>query len=66
MESNSFQNFVELKRVFGSADYVKPHVVFNISGNKHRLIGVVNYELGAVTVKDVLTHAEYDKGTWRR
>ena len=66
MESNDFRNSVELKRVFGSADYVKPCVVFNISGNKYRLIGVVNYELGAVYVKIVLTHAEYDKGAWRR
>jgi mRNA interferase HigB len=66
MESNSFKNFVELKNTFGSVDYLKPHVVFNISGTKYRLIGVVNYELGTVAVKDVLTHPEYDRGTWRK
>ena len=66
MESNSFQNFAELKRMFGSADYVRPCVVFNISGNKYRLIAVINYELGNVHVQDVLTHAEYDKEKWRQ
>lgn len=66
MESNSFRHFAELKRVFGSADYVRPRVVFNVSGNKYRLITVINYELGNVHIQDVLTHAEYDKGKWRQ
>ncbi|MBI4677052.1 MAG: type II toxin-antitoxin system HigB family toxin [Elusimicrobia bacterium] len=66
MESNGFQNFVELRRAFGSVDYVSPHAVFNISGNKYRLIGVVNYGLQTVAIKHVLTHAEYDRGAWRK
>ena len=66
MEANGFQNPVELKRVFGSADYVKPYTVFNVGGNKYRLIGSVDYELGTVFIENVLTHAEYDKGKWRR
>ena len=65
MESNSFKSFVELKRVFGSADYVKPHTVFNIGGNKYRLISLVDYELRAVSIEHVLTHPEYGKGRWR-
>lgn len=65
MESNSFNNFVELKRGFGSADYVKPYVVFNIAGNKYRLISLMDYELGRVFIESILTHAEYDKEKWR-
>ena len=61
-----FKHFVDLKQSFGTADYVKPHTVFDISGNKYRLIAVLNYKLGIAGVKSVLTHAEYDQGQWRK
>jgi mRNA interferase HigB len=66
MESNSFKHFVELKKTFGSADQVKPYTVFDISGNKYRLIAVVNYALQSVSIECVLTHAQYDEGRWRK
>jgi mRNA interferase HigB len=66
MESNSFKHFVALKKAFGSADRVKPHTVFDISGNKYRLIAVVDYALQSVSIECVLTHAEYDEGRWRK
>ena len=65
IESNIFKQWTELKKTFGSADYVKPHTVFDISGNKYRLVAVVDYALQAVAVEHVLTHNEYDKGRWR-
>ncbi|MGH7826263.1 MAG: type II toxin-antitoxin system HigB family toxin [Candidatus Binatia bacterium] len=66
MESNSFNHFVGLKKTFGSADQVKPHTVFNISGNKYRLIAVVDYALQSVSIECVLMHSEYDEGRWRK
>ena len=66
MESNSFKHFVELKKAFGSADQVKPHTVFDISGNKYRLIAVVDYAFQSASIECVLTHAEYGKGRWRK
>jgi mRNA interferase HigB len=66
MELNSFNHFVELKKTFGSADQVKPHTVFNISGNKYRLITVVDYALQSISIECVLTHAKYDKGRWKK
>lgn len=65
MESNSFKHFVELKKTFGSADQVMPHTVFNISGNKCRLIAVVDYALQTVSIECVLTNSEYDGGCWK-
>lgn len=66
MEPNNFKNFVDLKRTFGSADYVRPYVAFNIAGNKCRLIALVDYELEMASIEHVLTHAEYDRGRWRQ
>ncbi|MBZ0170379.1 mRNA interferase HigB [Candidatus Methylomirabilis lanthanidiphila] len=65
-ESNSFKHFVDLKKTFGSADQVKPHTVFDISGNKYRLIAVVDYTIQSVSIECVLTHAVYDEGRWRK
>lgn len=65
-EAAAFRHFVELKKAFGSADFVPPHTVFDIAGNKYRLIAVVNYALQIVSIVKVMTHAEYEKGRWRR
>jgi mRNA interferase HigB len=40
-------------------------VVFNIGGNKYRLIAAVHFNRRKVYVRHVLTHAEYDKGKWK-
>jgi mRNA interferase HigB len=58
-------NFNELRAVFGSVDYVAPFTIFNIGGNKFRLITVVNYSSDSVFIRWMLTHAEYDKWTKR-
>ena len=66
MRLNNYKHFNELKQTFGSADYVKPYTVFNISGNKYRLISLITYAAATVGVQNVLTHTEYDKGKWRK
>jgi len=40
--------------------------VFNIGGNKYRLIARIRYDFRLVNVRAVLTHDEYDKGGWRQ
>jgi mRNA interferase HigB len=56
----------ELKQVYHSADLVGCRTVFNIAGNKYRLIARVNYQSQRVFVLYLLTHAEYDKGAWKQ
>jgi mRNA interferase HigB len=56
----------ELKLVYPSADLVGRRTVFNIAGNKYRLITRVNYESQRVFVLFILTHAEYDRGAWKQ
>jgi mRNA interferase HigB len=61
----TWQNLVELKQAFPSADLVNNFTVFNIGGNKYRLIVYVDYEDAIVFIRHILTHAEYDKDNWK-
>lgn len=54
----------EMKQVYGNADPVGRRTVFNIAGNKYRLIARVNYQTQRVFVLYLLTHPEYDRGDW--
>lgn len=60
-----WNNFVELRDVFPSADQVQNLTVFNIGGNKYRLIALIDYKYQKVFIRCVLTHAEYDKEDWK-
>lgn len=44
----------------------KTYTVFNICGNKFRLIVKIEYKHQKVFIKHVLTHAEYNKGEWKK
>lgn len=54
----------DLTQLFGSVDFVPPeYTVFDIGGNKYRLITFVSYSAQRVYIKHVLTHQEYDLWT---
>ena len=61
----TWQTPVELKQIYHNADLVGRRTVFNIAGNKYRLIARVNYQTQRVFVLHILTHAEYERGGWR-
>ena len=65
IEKNTFRNWGELKRAFNTVDKVGDLCVFNIGGNKYRLIAHVRLERQIVYVEDVLTHKQYDQGEWK-
>jgi mRNA interferase HigB len=62
---NDFSNLAELRRIFPSADSVGKLTVFNIGGNKVRLIAAIHYNRKKIYIRAVLTHAEYDEGKWK-
>ncbi len=66
VEKTNFTNLVELQQVFPSADLVGNFIIFNIGGNKYRLIAYVDFEFQKVFIRHVLTHVEYDKEKWKR
>ena len=65
IERGAFGNFAELRATFVSADKVGERYVFNIGGNKFRLVAGVDFGRGMLWVKAVLTHGEYDRGAWK-
>ncbi|MBF0523724.1 MAG: type II toxin-antitoxin system HigB family toxin [Deltaproteobacteria bacterium] len=65
MKAGTFKNFIELRLLFPAVDRVGKLTVFNIGGNKVRLIVAVHYHTQRVYIRHVLTHAEYDLGYWR-
>jgi|APSaa5957512535_1039671.scaffolds.fasta_scaffold130083_3 hypothetical protein len=47
--------------IFVAADIVGERTVFNIGGNKYRLVALIDYELHGVLIRFVGTHKEYDR-----
>jgi mRNA interferase HigB len=60
-----WNNFADVRNTFPAADLVGRFVVFDIGGNKFRLIAVIHYNRRKLYVRHVLTHAEYDKEKWK-
>ncbi|MBS1259244.1 MAG: mRNA interferase HigB [Candidatus Scalindua arabica] len=66
MQKSTFGNFNELRAAFPTADKVGDLVVFNIGGNKYRLIVSVHFNRSKVYIRNILTHREYDKEDWKQ
>lgn len=57
-----FRSSNQIKEIFGSADYVKSGIIiFNICGNKYRLIAKFNYSKHLIFILFIGTHKQYDK-----
>ena len=65
VEQGSFGNFADLRAVVPAVDKVGERYVFNIGGNKVRLVAGVDFAHRRVFIKAVLTHGEYDKERWK-
>jgi mRNA interferase HigB len=65
IEKNRFDTWAALKAAFNTVDKVGDLVVFNVGGNKYRLIAHIRFEKQIVYIKAVLTHTEYDRGAWK-
>ena len=65
MKRNNFASIAEIRGVFPAADKVGKLTVFNIGGNKIRLIAAIHYNRRKIYIRAVLTHKEYNDGKWR-
>ena len=55
----------DVRSTFPSADQVGKYTVFNIGGNKYRLITVIHFNQGKIYVRHIMTHKDYARGSWK-
>ena len=60
-----WKNLTEVRSDFPHADLAGVCTIFNIGGNKYRLIAKIYYPNKKILIRFVLTHKEYDKKTYR-
>lgn len=65
VKAANWQNLAEVQQTYKTAEAVGNFTVFNIKGNRYRLIVSINYQKQIIYFKYFLTHAEYDKDTWK-
>lgn len=65
VKKNQFAHFAELKKCFNSVDRVDDFFVFNIGGNKLRLIANIHFSRRKIYIRTILPHKEYDKNKWK-
>lgn len=61
----SWHSWGDVKADFANASSIGNCTVFNIGGNKYRLVTRIFFGNQKVYVLKVMTHREYDRGTWR-
>ena len=61
----TWNNIAEVQAVYPQAEAVGNFTVFNVKGNKYRLIVDLIYSDQIIYIKYILTHAEYDKDDWK-
>ncbi|MGH9784206.1 MAG: type II toxin-antitoxin system HigB family toxin [Terriglobia bacterium] len=62
----NWDSFADVKQTFNTADFVAPHIVFDIGGNKYRLLAEINFRKRVLFIRCILTHKEYERGAWKR
>lgn len=66
IKSTEPKDYAAMKALFPATDKVGQHHVFDIGGNKLRLIAIVHYRFSKVYIQHILDHGDYDKGKWKR
>lgn len=61
----NWENLADVREDFSHADLAGVCTIFNIGGNKYRLITKIHYPNKKVLIRFVLTHAEYNKKVYK-
>ena len=64
--ASGWQSLGDVRRTFPATDMVGQPAIFGIKGNRYRLIVRMVFAYRRVYIKEFLTHAEYDKGAWKK
>lgn len=67
----SWQSFADTRATFGQTDVAtgvsgRTATIFDIGGNKYRIVAHIDYLRQTVKIEAVMDHVEYDKGKWKK
>ncbi len=70
VRSAQWKSIKDVRQTFRHADAVKARsgktvTIFNVRGNRYRMVTAIRYDGGRVHVRWLGTHAEYMKGKWK-
>ena len=65
VKKEKWSNFPEIRLTFNTVSLVGTRIVFNVGGNKCRLVSYIRFTAKKVYILHILTHAEYDRGGWK-
>ena len=61
IESQNYPNYAALKQTFNATDRVSDYYIFDIGGNKYRIVSAIHFNHQKLYIRHVFTHKEYDK-----
>ncbi len=65
VKHSNYNFLADLRLTFPQADQVGKFIIFNIGGNKYRLITYIMFEAKRIYIREYLTHADYDEVSWK-
>jgi mRNA interferase HigB len=64
-KSCTWNDFSDVRKTFRNTDVYRDCVIFDVGGNKYRVIAKIRYRTKRIYIRFVLTHSEYGKGSWK-
>ncbi|MFJ7438075.1 type II toxin-antitoxin system HigB family toxin [Methylorubrum thiocyanatum] len=61
VEASFFESFADLRKAFRTVDVVGKYHVFDIGGNKYRIVAAIHFNGQRLYIRHVFTHKEYDQ-----
>jgi mRNA interferase HigB len=66
VESADWSKFADIQASLPKTDKVGDCYVFDLGGNKYRLVAKIKFDTKQLVVRKLMTHAEYDKTDWQK
>ena len=60
-----WETFADVRETYGDVSLVGKFIVFNVGGNKYRIVAEFNYRKNRLLIRHALTHSEYDQDKWK-
>jgi mRNA interferase HigB len=65
VKHSDWESFADVRSTYNATDKVEHLTVFDVGGNKFRIITAIDYVHGIIYIRNVLHHRDYLKGQWK-